>query len=323
MLFKGYLWGGGKMRDYVICPICSEKFKSLMSHIVGGHRLSLSYFLKKYPKQKLVSESTKNKASKICIKVGTGRKRGFKSSDKTRHKISLATKGKNNPFYGKTHTLSTRRKMSKNHADFTGDKNPLVKSLKGNVEKLKIYKKECVKRWTKIKKNKKKFKAICEANSKRVAALHISNKLKSYGKGHRHGRFYSKKQKAVLHYRSSYELRFLRLCENGNIKSFINCKKIIAYKDLERKNKSYIPDFQISKMIIEIKPKSLLNFSNNRYKFRAGKRYCIKNSMAYILITEKELDFLEKSANILNNLKKFVLKNIRTTGKNTKVIYEP
>jgi hypothetical protein len=53
--------------------------------------------------------------------------------------------GENNPFYGKKHTEDTRKKMSMNHADFFGDKNPFKKSL--TPEKLLDHKNRCKNIW--------------------------------------------------------------------------------------------------------------------------------------------------------------------------------
>jgi len=70
---------------------------------------------------------------------------GVKRSEKTREKISQAAKasgrwkGENNPFYGisltgsahgmfgKMHTVESRKKISKNHADVSATKNPRAK----------------------------------------------------------------------------------------------------------------------------------------------------------------------------------------------------
>ena len=61
---------------------------------------------------------------------------GYKHTEEAKRKISEATKGENNPnygksffsdqnpFYGKKHTLETREKMSRNHANFSGENNP-------------------------------------------------------------------------------------------------------------------------------------------------------------------------------------------------------
>jgi len=53
-----------------------------------------------------------------------GRRPGFKMSQEQKDLRSKLFKGKGNPFYDKKHSEKTKAKMSKNHADFSGDKNP-------------------------------------------------------------------------------------------------------------------------------------------------------------------------------------------------------
>lgn len=45
-------------------------------------------------------------------------------NEETRKKLSKATKGENNGMYGKHHSEETRQKLSENHADVRGEKNP-------------------------------------------------------------------------------------------------------------------------------------------------------------------------------------------------------
>ena len=45
-------------------------------------------------------------------------------SEETRVRLSEATKGEKNGMYGKSHTEESRKAMSENHADVTGEKNP-------------------------------------------------------------------------------------------------------------------------------------------------------------------------------------------------------
>lgn len=56
--------------------------------------------------------------------------KGYEFTEKRRKQYRKKFSGKGNPFFGQKHSDSGRKKMSDNHADFTGDKNPLVKWLK-------------------------------------------------------------------------------------------------------------------------------------------------------------------------------------------------
>lgn len=51
-------------------------------------------------------------SEEVKIRIGNAH-RGKEISETQRYQISLRTKGKNNPFYGKTHSLETKEKISK------------------------------------------------------------------------------------------------------------------------------------------------------------------------------------------------------------------
>lgn len=51
---------------------------------------------------------------------------GFKYSEEQKQKMSEERSGKNNPFYGRKHTLETKQKISKaNKGKLTGENNPM------------------------------------------------------------------------------------------------------------------------------------------------------------------------------------------------------
>jgi len=79
-------------------------------------------------------------------KSNVGRPKGFKHTKEWKEDHAKRMVGKNNPFYGKKHSDSTKIKMSNNHADFSGDKNPFKNSLKDPI-KLKEFKDRCVNTW--------------------------------------------------------------------------------------------------------------------------------------------------------------------------------
>jgi len=58
-----------------------------------------------------------------------GRPPGFQHTEEHLRFMSRRMTGTGNPFYGKKHTIETRRKMSENHANISGDANPFRKSM--------------------------------------------------------------------------------------------------------------------------------------------------------------------------------------------------
>lgn len=84
-----------------------------------------------------------------------GRPKGIPMSEENKKYFSEKFKGENNPFFGKKHSEETRKKMSENHADFTGENNPLKKRIKNNPELLDKLSKISCDRWEKISEENK------------------------------------------------------------------------------------------------------------------------------------------------------------------------
>lgn len=72
-----------------------------------------------------------------------GRPKGIPMSVEQKEKLSKNNSGDKNPFFGKKHSNETKRKMSSNHADFSGDKNPFKKSITQDPEKIKQHSRKC------------------------------------------------------------------------------------------------------------------------------------------------------------------------------------
>lgn len=281
------------MKTKVICPICNKKFKSLMSHVIRKHMPMLK-FRALYPCALLISEATIKKTRKTCKRVCTCVWfKGKKLTKEHRKKISLVTKGKRNPFYGKKHTKETRLRMSKNHANFKGNKNPFKKAMK-NKKFMLAFCKKLKRGWNKNKKDKVKYNRICDNASKRVTKLQQCGLLNSYGRGHKQGKYFSHKFKINFYYRSSYELAFIKFCENiSMVEQLKQGTIVIKYKNKEGRIHRYLPDFLINnKFLIEVKADRLINFGVNPCKFKSARQYCRKNKLKFLIFTEKHL-FLE------------------------------
>ena len=278
------------MNQLISCPICLRKFKSLMSHIRLAHHLTPHELLEKYPNTKMVSDLVKQKASHSCIESGCGRKHGFTVSEEQKLKISNAVSGERNPFYGKQHSKNTKRKMSRNHADFRGMKNPLVKWLNQDPQNKEIYSRRCRETWQ----DPKNYETLCQSNRKSIVKAMLNGNHHPYSKCER-GWFKSQKFGRKFYYQSSYEKRFLEYCETAaKISSLQTLPFVIPYKDNDGNDHSYYADFLVNGItVVEIKPSTMMDYNHNREKIVAGRKYCRQNGYDYKLLTENELNDLE------------------------------
>lgn len=283
------------MKELLTCPICEKQFQTLSSHIHFTHKLSIEEFLKQHPNTKLVSNSIKEKVSKTCKENGCGKwMKGYEYPEWRIKEYQEKNSGKGNPFFGKKHSKKTKKQMSDNHADFTGDKNPLVKWLEKEPNNRKVFSTKLKTAWTEKFKDENVRRQFCENNSKTISKLYV-NGFNPYTNCER-GWFISEKFKNKFYYCSSYEKKFLEFCEASNkIKALQRLSFVIPYKDEIGKRRNYYPDFIVNQIVvIEIKPKSMLNYNHNKQKIAAGKKYCDKNGYEYKLLMEDELKDLDK-----------------------------
>jgi len=64
--------------------------------------------------------------------------KGVPCREETKIKLSKANKGNPCPMKGKKHSEATKKKMSENHADFSGEKSPMFGKPMSNITKEKI-----------------------------------------------------------------------------------------------------------------------------------------------------------------------------------------
>lgn len=267
------------MEDKIECPACNKKLKALFPHVRLFHKMKMVDFLKMYPGTKITADAYKG-----------GRKKGFRLSEEEKRRRSESMKGKNNHFYGKKHSKETREKMSQNHADFTGDKNPLRCWLEKDKNNRIKYSEAM-----KSSKNNpiflEKFRIIARDRMKKLI---LEGKHEPYSNC-KHGWFSSEKFSKKFYYQSSYEDRFLNYCETTErVTSLEKSPFCIPYLGQDGTGHNYFPDFFINgSILIEIKPKSMLDFNNNRSKILAGFDFCEKNGYKFLVVTEKELADLD------------------------------
>jgi hypothetical protein len=282
--------------EYVICPLCNKKFKCITTSHLKTHKISYKEFRLLYPTISLVCVSKKRLMSKTSKEHGCGKwMKGYKHTIEQRQKMAKRVSGANNPFFGKKHSKIAREKMSKNHADFTGDKNPLKKFLK-NESKHRDYCLRIKNAKEDFKKNTKKYAKWKDNISRSIVQGHINGVFKPYGRGHKQGSFYSKLQNKKICFRSSYEERFLIWCEKMQV-SFNTCKISIKYKDKEEKNHRYLPDFSVFysgiEVVVEIKPENLINLCLE--KIEAAKKFFSKQKdKLYVVLILRDIEELEQ-----------------------------
>lgn len=72
---------------------------------------------------------SRGKLSEVSKKKLSLKAKGRVMPEEIKKKISLKNSGINNPFYGKEHSIETKNKMSLNHVDVCGSKNPSAKKI--------------------------------------------------------------------------------------------------------------------------------------------------------------------------------------------------
>jgi hypothetical protein len=114
-------------------------------------------------------------------------------------------------------------------------------------------------------------------------------------KNQRIGFYYSEKNKQYHLYRSSYELvAYILLEHNDDVVRYESETVKIPYKYRNRTH-NYIVDLVIHfkngiKMLAEVKPKSQVNLSKNKAKFKALKEYSERHDYKWEILTEKNLN---------------------------------
>jgi hypothetical protein len=107
------------------------------------------------------------------------------------------------------------------------------------------------------------------------------------------GTYETKKCKEPITYLSSYERDFLKICDYSKLIVSIEIPDPIEYK-MAGGNHNYYPDFLITtdsgmKIIIEVKAYNMLYDKKVLVKKYAAKKWCRKNGMKYIILTEKDI----------------------------------
>jgi hypothetical protein len=196
--------------------------------------------------------------------------------------------GEGNPFHGKLHSDDTRQKMVQNHADFTGDKNPLLNALKANPD-LRHRLSDMRKDWYKNASNDVLVTRARRLSRSMAASDYHKNcsNLKHHESGHYLNKFGDR-----LFYRSSWERKALEhLDQFPQVVAFKTEPFYIQYQvasDVRFSRPDILVEFDNDKiLLIEVKPLALVHHRNNAEKIASYITYCKENNLYFRLITGK------------------------------------
>ena len=206
------------MKDKKFCKCgCGQEVKKFW---IKGHIFKFKGLSKKHRKKIGVANIGKHSVSEERRKKLSEWHKGKRLTEETKRKLSLATKGKNNPMYGtiRHHSKETRRRIS-----IAG---------KGRIP------------WC-------TGKHLSEETKRKIGLASKGNKNPMYGKSpntHKHNVWYK-----GMYLRCSYELRFVKACEKYNIHFEQGQESNRIFLEDENGKFSYKPDFLVGNQIIEIK----------------------------------------------------------------------
>ncbi len=145
-----------------------------------------------------------------------------------------------------------------------------------------------------------RMKSFCSksCSRKNSSIKKMGDKNPMFGKAPIHhkyqgGYYFSNKINKNIRYRSSYELKALKILDNDISVVKYEYESIRIPYDNGKHNT--IPDFIVTyangiKKMIEVKCKALLKKFNNSIKIKAMKKYCKKNDIQFELWMEEELN---------------------------------
>jgi hypothetical protein len=190
---------------------------------------------------------------------------------------------------GYKHSEKTKHKMSKNHADFCGDKNPFRKAIKDPIIKQKFIDSQLKKWQNRNQEWRDKF-------AEKLSNANANAKHYDTNKKHKNGLYFSRKMGKNFWYRSSWELFICEvLDDNILVKEYELEPYCISYINNKNKKRSTRLDFLVTlinnkKILLEVKPEGLLNYHNNPEKIKAYKEHCVEFKMVFKILTKKYIN---------------------------------
>jgi hypothetical protein len=204
-------------------------------------------------------------------------------------------------FAGKTHSDATKKQMSLNHSDFTGDKNPFRNSLKNNPQKRKEHSDRAITRW------KKRDKQWRSEFSRKLSMRPLSQAGGGRGfTGHQRGIHKSSKVKnGEFWYRSSWELEFAKKLDTCDLVQRYEVEQIRIQYETDIGIRFTYVDFHLFtesgfEAIVEIKPQLISELKQE--KILEQVKWCIKNEKQFAIIDLKIItNHFNELIEIINN----------------------
>jgi len=271
------------------CEICGYISSRLGSHVAQYHKMRPKEYYDKYLKKE------DEEICEVCGKNSTfcGIRYGYTRTCGIPRCVSILGTRKT----GWSEQTSARMKKIWQNKDFRH--NIIVKITESIKKKwdsdidYRIKQSRATKRKWKNEEYRKKIRESQSASaSKRIARIGNSHSDRNY----KTGKFYSNKSKKNIYYASSYERKAFEKLENDeNILWYDRAKVTIKYvRPDDYRFHRYVPDIFVemkdgTKMIIEIKPESMLNDDIIKSKILAAQQYCNIRKYKYVVWTEREL----------------------------------
>lgn len=242
--------------------------------------------------------------------------------------ISKRYRGEGNPFFGRKHSDSAKKKIIENRdlsnckTDAFKDKMSKISSGKNNPMYGKTYYDVWVEKYGKEEADKK-MEILSKKKSLQTSGKNnpMYGKPSPQGSGNGWSGWYK-----GWYFRSLKELSYMvNVVEKKGIRWKSAEKGIkIRYKDYKGSERTYRPDFILeSKILIEIKPKKLMDAPNNIRKKIAAIEFCKNHNMQYRMVDVKLLDekqlrhlYESKSIKFLKKYEEKYLKYIQKQDKN-------
>jgi hypothetical protein len=172
----------------------------------------------------------------------------------------------------------------------------MAKAIQAKWDNDPIYRLAHSERGRKCWQNDEYRKKVCESQS-----IGAARRIARVGNGHndrnyKTGQYFSVKSDKNVYYASSYEKQAFEKLENDdNVSSYDRAKVAIKYvRPDDHRMHRYVPDILAElkdgkKMLIEIKPNSMLNDEIVKSKISAAQLYCRKKNYEYTVWSEKDL----------------------------------